>query len=101
MTKNAKNDYRQRPFRRHQWTKNDIRKVFKTCQDNVGKKDRLQILQLDFPDCSIGALKFQIIRYQKRNDDTLRWIPEQGIFEGYGANGRLHNEVWNERNWKN
>ena len=43
---------------RHQWTKNDIRKVFKTCQDNVGKKDRLQILQLDFPDCSIGALKF-------------------------------------------
>ena len=23
---------------RHQWTKDDIRKVFKTCQDNVDKK---------------------------------------------------------------
>jgi len=86
---------------RHQWTKDDIRKVFKTCQDNTNKKDRLRILQLDFPDCSVGALQFQIIRYQKRNDDTLKWIPEQGIFEGYGANGRLHNEVWKERNWKN
>ena len=26
--------------------------------------------------------------------------PEQNIFEGYGANGKLHDEVWNERNWK-
>jgi hypothetical protein len=42
------------------------------------------------------------MRYQKRHDDTLRWeIPEQGIIKGYGANGRLHDEVWNERNWKN
>ena len=24
MTKNAKNDYRQRPLRRHQWTKNEL-----------------------------------------------------------------------------
>lgn len=41
------------------------------------------------------------MRYQKRNNGTLRWIPEKGIFEGYGSNGRLHDEVWNERNWKN
>ena len=46
-------------------------------------------------------VKFQIMRYQKRSDGTLRWIPEQGIFEGYGSNGRLHDVVWNERNWKN
>ena len=86
---------------RHQWTKDDIRKVFKTCQDNVDKEDRLKILQLYFPDCSVGSLKFQIMRYQKRNDDTLLWIPEQGIFEGYGSNGRLHDEVWDECNWSN
>jgi len=86
---------------RHRWTKDDIRVVFETCKENIDKKDRLRILQSCFPICSVGALKFQIIRYQKRNDDTLRWIPEQGIFEGYGSNGRLHDEVWNERNWKN
>ena len=86
---------------RHKWTKDDIRLVFATCKANAGNKDRVQILQSYFPDCTVGAIQFQIIRYQKRNDDTLRWIPEQGIFEGYGANGRLHAEVWNERNWKN
>jgi hypothetical protein len=86
---------------RHHWTKEDIRIVFATCKTHVDKEDRLQILKIYFPDCSIGALNFQIMRYQKRNDNTLRWIPEQGIFEGYGANGRLHDEVWNERNWKN
>ena len=88
-------------MQRHQWTKDDIRGVFDICQTNADKKDRVRLLQLRFPDCSIGALKFQILRFQKRNDDTLRWIPEQGIFEGYGANGRLHDEVWNERNWTN
>jgi hypothetical protein len=86
---------------RHQWTKDDIRKVFKTCKEHADTKDRVRILQSDFPDCSVGALKFQIIRYQKRNDDTLSWIPEQGVFDGYGANGRLHDEVWNEYNWRN
>jgi hypothetical protein len=86
---------------RHNWTKEDIRIVFTTCKTYADKENRLQILKIYFPDCSIGALNFQIMRYQKRNDDTLRWIPEQGIFEGYGANGRLHDEVWNERNWKN
>ena len=86
---------------RHHWTKEDIRIVFATCKTHADKEDRLQILKIYFPDCSIGALNFQIMRYQKRNDDTLRWIPEQGIFEGYGANGRLHDEVWNECNWKN
>jgi hypothetical protein len=85
---------------RHQWTKEDIRIVFATCRANTNKKDRLRILQSDFPDCSIGALNFQIMRYQKRNDNTLRWIPEQNIFEGFGSNGRLHDEVWNERNWQ-
>ena len=25
---------------------------------------------------------------------------EQGIFEGYGANGTLHDEVWNECDWR-
>lgn len=85
---------------RHRWTKDDIRFVFTTCKANTNKKERLQILQSCFPDCSIGALKFQIIRYQKRNDNKLKWIPEQGIFEGYGSNGRLHDEVWNERNWR-
>jgi hypothetical protein len=86
---------------KHQWSKDDIRVVFATCKANADTKDRVRILQSYFQDCSIGALKFQIMRYQKRNDDTLKWIPEQGIFEGYGANGRLHDEVWNERNWKN
>ena len=85
---------------RHQWTKDDIRKVFATCKANTNKKDRLRILQSYFPDCSTGALTYQIIRYQKRNDNTLRWIPELGIFEGYGANGRLHDEVWGECDWK-
>jgi len=34
------------------------------------------------------------MRYQKRNDGTLRWIPEQGIFEGNGMNviGKIKNE---------
>jgi hypothetical protein len=85
---------------RHQWTKNDIRLVFATCKANTNKKERLRILQSLFIDCSIGALNFQIMRYQKRNDNTLRWIPDQNIFEGYGSNGRLHDEVWNERDWK-
>ena len=85
---------------RHQWTKDDIRIIFATCKANTNKEDRLHILQIYFPNCSIGSLKFQIMRYQKRNDNTLRWIPEEGIFEGYGANGRLHDEVWNERDWK-
>lgn len=75
---------------RHQWTKNDIRFVFTTCKENSKKEERLRILNAQFPDCSIGALNFQIIRYQKRNDNTLRWIPQLGIFEGYGSNGRLH-----------
>ena len=87
-------------MQRHNWTKDDIRKVFATCKATSNKKERICILQSYFPDCSIGSLKFQIMRYQKRNDDTLRWIPELGIFEGYGANGRLHDEVWNERNWR-
>jgi hypothetical protein len=85
---------------RHKWTKEDIRTVFNTCQTNTNTRDRLCVLQASFPNCSIGALKFQIIRYQKRNDNTLRWIPEQNVFEGYGANGKLHDEVWNERDWK-
>ncbi len=86
---------------RHHWTKEDIRIVFATCKTHTNKDDRLQILRIYFPDCSAGALNFQIMRYQKRNDDKLRWIPELGIFEGYGSNGRLHDEVWNERNWRN
>ena len=85
---------------RHKWTKDDIRLVFTTCKANTNTHHRLCVLQSLFPNCSIGALKFQIIRYQKRNDNTLRWVPEQNIFEGYGANGRLHDEVWNERDWK-
>ena len=60
---------------RHRWTKDDIRVVFATCKANTNKKDRVRILQSYFPDCSIGALKFQILRFQKRNDDTLKWIP--------------------------
>ncbi len=85
---------------RHKWTKDDIRIIFATCKANTNKQERLHILQTLFPNCSIGALKFQIICYQKRNDNTLKWIPEQNIFEGYGANGKLHYEVWNERDWK-
>ena len=85
---------------RHKWTKEDIRLVFTKCQTTANTHHRLCLLQPLFPDCSIGALKFQIIRYQKRNDNTLKWIPEQNVFEGYGANGRLHDEVWNERDWK-
>ena len=85
---------------RHTWTKSDIRVVFASCKANVNKQDRVRILQSLFPDCTVGSLKFQIIRYQKRNDNTLRWIPEQGIFEGFGANGRLHTEVWAERDWR-
>ncbi len=85
---------------RHQWTKDDIRLVFSTCKANTNKQERLRILKSLFTDCTMGALNFQIIRYQKRNDNTLRWIPEQNIFEGYGANGRLHDEVWNERDWR-
>jgi hypothetical protein len=85
---------------RHLWTKDDIRLVFATCKANTNKLDRLCILQSLFPDCSRGALHFQIMRYQKRNDNTLRWIPELNIFEGYGANGKLHDQVWNERDWK-
>ena len=85
---------------RHQWTKDDIRVVFATCKANSSKEDRIKILKSYFSDCSLGAIKFQIMRYQKRNDNTLQWIPEQGIFEGYGANGRLHDEVWGERDWR-
>jgi hypothetical protein len=85
---------------RHQWTKEDIRFVYKTCSENPNKEDRLRILLQQFPNCSRGSLGFQIIRYQKRNDNKMRWNPEQNIFEGFGANGRLHDEVWNERNWK-
>ncbi len=85
---------------KHKWTKDDIRIVFATCKANTNNKDRLHILKSYFPDCSIGALNFQIMRYQKRNDNTLQWIPEQNIFEGFGSNGRLHDEVWNERDWK-
>ena len=88
-------------MQRHQWTKDDIRLVFATCKANNSKKDRLRILQSYFQDCSIGALNFQILRYQKRNDNVLRWQPEQGIYEGFGANGKLHDEVWNERDWTN
>ena len=85
---------------RHLWSKVHIRVVFAVCQANTAKKDRMRLLHVCFPDCSVGSLQYQIIRYQKRNDGTLRWIPEQGIFEGYGANGRLHNEVWTECDWK-
>jgi hypothetical protein len=85
---------------RHTWTKEDIRSLFKTCQENVGKRDRLIKLQIDFPDCTQGSLKYAIDRYQKRNDNRLRWDPVNGIFEGYGSNGKLHDEVWNEKNWK-
>jgi hypothetical protein len=85
---------------RHQWTKEDIREVFGTCQDNPNRRDRLRILKSKFPDCTVGSLGYAIIRYQKRNDNTLRWIPEQGIYEGYGANGKLQEEVWNERDWR-
>ena len=84
---------------RHQWTKTDIRFVFTTCRENPNKIDRLRILQTYFQNCSKAALEFQIIRYQKRNDNTMRWIPEQNIFEGFGSNGRLHDEIWNECDW--
>lgn len=86
---------------RHQWTKDDIRFVFATCKENTDRKERLRIIQSLFPECSRGAISFQIMRYQKRNDNKLRWIPEQNIFEGYGANGKLHDEVWNEQDWRN
>lgn len=84
----------------HKWTKNDIRLVFYTCQQNTKRKERLRILQTYFPDCSQGSLEYQIMRYQKRNDNKLRWIPELGIYEGYGANSKSHDEVWNEQDWK-
>jgi hypothetical protein len=84
----------------HRWTKDDIRIVFATCKANRDKKERLRILQSYFPDCSVGSLYFQVIRYQKRNDNTLRWNLEKGITEGFGSNGRLHDEVWNERDWR-
>jgi hypothetical protein len=82
------------------WTKEKIRIVFATCRANPNKQERLRILQDYFPDRSLGSIGYQIMRYQKRNDNTLRWIPEQNIFEGFGANGRLHDEVWGERDWR-
>lgn len=85
---------------RHSWTKDDIRIVFATCRANSNKEDRMRILRAYFPECSLGAIGFQIIRYQKRNDNTLRWDPAHNIVEGYGANGKLHDEVWNERDWR-
>lgn len=85
---------------RHYWTKEDIRIVFATCRANADKTERLRILRAYFPDCSDGAIGFQIIRYQKRNDNRLRWNPTERVFEGFGSNGKLHDEVWNERDWK-
>ena len=85
---------------KHKWSKTDIRLVFETCKSNGNKQSRLEILKTLFPDCSNGSLHFQIIRYQKRNDNTLRWIPQQNILEGYGSNGRLHDEVWSECDWR-
>lgn len=82
------------------WTKENIRLVFATCKANTNKMDRLRILHTYFPGRTEGSLKYQILRYQKRNDNMLRWIPEEGIFEGYAANGRLHDEVWNEQDWR-
>lgn len=66
-------------MQRHQWTKDDIRVVFATCKATTVKKDRIRILQSYFPDCSVGAINFQIIRYQKRNDGTLRWIDRKSV----------------------
>lgn len=85
---------------RHTWTKDDIRLVFATCKANPNKKVRVCILQSYFPDCTKGALEYQIMRYQKRNDNMLEWIPQLKIFKGYASNGRLHDEVWSERDWK-
>jgi len=85
---------------RHAWSKEDIRIVFATCRANTDKKERLRILHLYFPDCSKGSLSFQIIRFQKRNDGTRRWDPSNNEFEGFGSNGKLHDEVWNERDWR-
>jgi len=47
---------------RHHWSKEDIRIVFATCKTHTDKDDRLQILRIYFPDCSVGALNFQIIK---------------------------------------
>jgi len=84
---------------KHKWTKDDIRILYATCRANTNNEDRQIILQSYFPDCTVGSIKFAIGRYQKRNDNTLRWIPEQGITEGFASNGKLFEEVWNERNW--
>lgn len=75
----------------HQWTKDNTILVATICKATVDKKDRLRILQSHFPDCSIEDINFQITRYQKRNDDnTIRYISEQGKIRGYRANERLH-----------
>jgi hypothetical protein len=84
----------------HKWSKEDIRKVFTTCLSTPNKKDRMSVLRSHFPDCSDGSLGYQIIRYQKRNDNTTHWDPSKNIYEGYGSNGRLHSEVWNEKDWR-
>ena len=85
---------------RHIWTKDDIRVVFATCKANPNNKERRRILQSLFPDCNKNALSMQIRRYQCRNDGKLRWEPEKGICEGWGANGNKHQEVWLERDWR-
>jgi hypothetical protein len=60
----------------------------------------MQLLKERFPDKSEGSLGYQIKRYQCRNDNRMRWDPENGIKEGYASNGKLHAEVWEEQDWR-
>jgi hypothetical protein len=82
------------------WTKEKIRIVFGICQENPKRKDRMRLLKLQFPDRTEGSLKYQIMRYQCRNDNKMAWDPANGVFEGYASDGKLHSEVWEERDWR-
>lgn len=85
---------------RHRWSHEDIRIVYTVCRETRDLAECKRILHEYFPDCTNGSIAFAILRYKKRNENKMRWNPPLGIYEGYGANGRLFDEVWNEQDWR-
>jgi hypothetical protein len=83
------------------WTPAHIVIVYTICQKVSDRKERVRQIKELLPERTESSIDFACVnRYQKRNDGQLRWIPQEGIFEGFGSNGRKWNEVWNQHDWR-
>lgn len=90
--------------RKHRWTEEEIRDIYRICRDYPVKRKALEHLRERFPDeaeYSKGSLELARGRYEKRNDGRayIPFIPgEQPA--AFGAQGKKWDSVWGEADWR-